>query len=234
MDDDKTEGMRPPFVAPLAPGTRLYNGRYVVLASAGSGGQGRVYTVQDAQFRQQGVEVVRAVKEMVPAGQQMQAKLPSLIEEAKLLVTLDHSGIPTIYDLFLEHGRVYIVPRYIEGDNLEEVLIKRTDRAEMLTEEDVGYWMIQLCDIVHFLHSLKPPVVFRDLKPSTVMLTPQGRIVLVDFGIARVLEDGWIAFHWRRHGHPWIRAPRAVSRQGRATLGYLRDGCNDALPAYRQ
>ncbi len=187
-DDDNTEQVRPPFVPPLAPGTRLGMGRYVVLEPAGSGGQGRVYKVLDAQLRAQGIDdVIRAVKEMVPAAPEMRDKFPSLLEEAKLLITLDHTGIPTMYDLFTEQGRLYIVLKYIEGDNLEEVLAKRSGK---LTEDVVGEWMMQLCDIVHFLHSRKPSVIFRDLKPSNVMLTPGGNIVLVDFGIARVLEEG--------------------------------------------
>ena len=124
-DDDNTEQVRPPFVPPLAPGTRLYNGRYVVLESAGSGGQGRVYKVLDAQLRDQGInDVIRAVKEMVPPVQQMPVTLPNLRDEAKLLFTLDHAGILTVYDLFTERDRVYIVLKYIEGNNLEEVLAK--------------------------------------------------------------------------------------------------------------
>jgi outer membrane protein assembly factor BamB len=107
--------------------------------------------------------------------------------EANILASLNHAAIPKIYDYFTEGIRSYLVLEYIEGEDLEALL---GDTEQMLAQERVVDWAIQICDVLSYLHSQDPPIVFRDMKPSNIMLRPPNHIVLIDFGIARVFEAG--------------------------------------------
>jgi serine/threonine protein kinase len=132
-----------------------------------------------------------AVKEMIsttPDPHVRRLAVQSFEREANLLVQLNHQGIPEIYDFFTESVRSYLVMEFVDGENLEEVL----DRTEgMLKTEQVLDWAIQVCDVLVYIHSQNPPIVFRDLKPANVMLRKQGgKIALIDFGIAKAFEFG--------------------------------------------
>ncbi len=162
----------------LAPGTTLQNGRYVIEEVIGQGGMGHVYRVMDTHLHKQ-----RALKEMIPQMGDPQAELINYRREAQMLLNQEHSGIPQIYDSFTEYRRAYIVLQYIPGENLERRLMTASG---FLPQETVGEWMLQLCHIVAHLHSQRPPIIFRDIKPNNIILTPNGRIVLVDFGIAKM------------------------------------------------
>ncbi|HEX6123414.1 MAG TPA: serine/threonine-protein kinase [Ktedonobacterales bacterium] len=171
----------------LAPGTLLQSGRYEVDSLVGKGGMGAVYLVRDMHFLGDR-PVLRALKEMRPRFSDLQANREAFIREANMLVTLKHTGIPAIHDSFIEPGlnRAYLVLDYVEGRDLQQVL----DQSDgMLMPEEVGGWILQLCDIVHYLHTRQPPVIFRDLKPSNVILTRDGEITLIDFGIAKIFES---------------------------------------------
>ncbi len=167
---------------PLAPGT-LMRGRYRVVSQIGKGGMGYVYLVQDENFD---ARPRRSMKEMIPRldDHQQQAHMVNFKREADVLETLRHPNIPRVYDSFTEFRRAYLVLDYIEGRDLEQVLDSM--KQGFLSPQIVGGWMIQLCSIVEYLHSHNPPIIFRDLKPSNVILTPDGRIILIDFGIAKV------------------------------------------------
>ncbi|HEX8994833.1 MAG TPA: serine/threonine-protein kinase, partial [Ktedonobacterales bacterium] len=161
----------------LKPGTTLQSGRYVVEEVVGQGGMGHVYRVMDTHLNKR-----RALKEMIPQMGSPEAELINYRREAEMLLTQEHPGIPQIYDWFIEYHRAYIVLQFIPGDNLEKQL---NSTPGFLTQEQVGGWMLQLCRIVGHLHSQTPPIIFRDIKPNNIILTPEGRIVLVDFGIAK-------------------------------------------------
>jgi outer membrane protein assembly factor BamB len=108
--------------------------------------------------------------------------------EANIYATLSHPAIPKIFDCFSEGNRSYLVLEFIEGQDLER-LLQRT--ASFLPEEQLISWAIQICDVLSYMHSHKPsPIIFRDLKPSNIMLNNQDRIVLIDFGIAKVFQTG--------------------------------------------
>jgi serine/threonine protein kinase len=166
---------------PLTPGT-LMRGRYRVVSQLGKGGTGYVYLVQDEHFDAQ---PLRSMKEMIPRldDHQQHLHMVNFKREADVLETLRHPNIPRVYDSFTEFRRAYLVLEYVEGEDLEQVL---TRAQGFLSPQVVGSWMIQLCTIVEYLHSHKPPIIFRDLKPSNVILTPDQRIILIDFGIAKV------------------------------------------------
>jgi outer membrane protein assembly factor BamB len=108
--------------------------------------------------------------------------------EANILATLRHPAIPRIYDFFTIGERSYLVMEYINGKDLDDVL---AETSTFFPEETVLGWAIELCDVLHYLHSHKPePIVFRDIKPSNIMISNQNQIVLVDFGIAKVFQSG--------------------------------------------
>lgn len=167
----------------LAPGTRLQNGRYTVISSLGGGGMGLVHKVRDLHFQ----DGIRALKEILPPLTPAVAAVDTATREAEILARLHHLGIPVIYDRFREFQRDYLVLQYIEGRDLELVLNQSNGPIE---PNVVVEWMLQLCDVLRYLHAQTPPIIFRDLKPSNVILTPEGRIVLIDFGIARSYDAG--------------------------------------------
>jgi len=170
----------------LAPGTVL-QGRYMVEGQLGIGGMSTVYCGRDLRFK----DVVRrcAIKEMyqqAPDSQTRLLRLKNFAREAGLLATLNHTAIPKVYDFFEEHGRAYLIIELIEGHDLDAALRVAGGPIE---EVRAARWAIQVCDVLEYIHNLQPePIIFRDLKPSNIMVTPQERIVLIDFGIARVFQ----------------------------------------------
>jgi serine/threonine protein kinase len=132
-----------------------------------------------------------AVKEMVisaPDPQMRALTIKSFEREASMLAMLDHPAIPDVSDYFTEGDRSYLVLELIRGKDLDEWLEEQTD---YLDQETAITWAIQVCDALYHLHSQKPqPIVFRDVKPSNIMLDHRRRIRLIDFGIAKVFEMG--------------------------------------------
>lgn len=120
-----------------------------------------------------------AVKEMADASGDP-ANDALFKSEAALLGTLKHPNLPRITDFFSENGKQYLVMDYVEGPTLEQVMRdRRLDVGETL---DIAR---QLTDVLQYLHGLEPPLIFRDLKPANIILTPAGTVKLIDFGIAR-------------------------------------------------
>lgn len=150
---------------------------------------GSVYRARDLHFPN--VVKLVAVKEMIntaPDEEVRQTIVQNFEREANLLATLNHPAIPRIYDYFSEDDRSYLVLEYIHGKDLEKV-IGETD--SFLPEEQVMTWALELCDVLSFLHDHKPdPIIFRDMKPSNVMIDSKGDVKLVDFGIARTFQVG--------------------------------------------
>jgi outer membrane protein assembly factor BamB len=166
----------------------LLQGRYQVIKVIGLGGMGAVYQARDTHFK--GANRLCALKEMiVTTGELEKYRLATQIfeREASILATLSHPSIPKIYDYFANENRNYLVLEFIQGMDLEHVL--RATRVP-LPAERVVEWAIQICDVLSYLHQHEPPIVFRDMKPSNIMVRANDRIVLVDFGIARIVNIG--------------------------------------------
>jgi predicted Ser/Thr protein kinase len=165
----------------------LLKGRYRLLVRLGAGGFGAVYRAEDTGL---GNRVV-AIKEMTQSG----LKVAELAEAAKafqreayLLAGLNHPNLPYIYDHFKEAGRWYLVMEFIEGQTLETLLARAP--AKRLPISDVLKIGLQLANVLDYLHTNQPPIIFRDLKPANVMLTATGQAYLIDFGIARIFKPG--------------------------------------------
>jgi outer membrane protein assembly factor BamB/predicted Ser/Thr protein kinase len=175
------------FDGALKPGTILL-GRYEVAAVMGGGGQGAVYQARDRNFP--AARRLVAVKEMhVTAADPSQraASIRTFQREANLLATLSHPAIPKVYEFFDQNDRAYIVMEYINGSDLEALLVK-TKRLPM---DKIIEWAIDLCDVLYYLHSYQPePIIFRDMKPANIMIDSLGKVRLIDFGIAKIFDSG--------------------------------------------
>jgi outer membrane protein assembly factor BamB/tRNA A-37 threonylcarbamoyl transferase component Bud32 len=182
-----TEIMPGSGTAPL-PRNTVLQGRYDVEEVLGVGGMSTVYKARDLRFT--AVARFCAVKEMPdtsPDPRTGQLRLANFEREASLLATLSHPGIPKIYDFFYSHGRVYLVLEFIDGRDLETQL---QARGVPMQEDEVVKYAVQICDVLEYLHGHQPqPIVFRDLKPSNIIVTSEGKLTLIDFGIAKVFQS---------------------------------------------
>jgi serine/threonine protein kinase len=166
---------------------RLLNKRYEILGVLGKGGMGRVYKVRD---RSEG-GTIRAAKELridtlqVPKVREALAQFQT---EARILTRLTHLNLPKVYDYFSEGSAYYIIMEYIRGRTLEQIVSSR--RGKPVDELLALSWALQICRAMHFLSVQKPrPIVFRDMKPSNIMIARDGRVKLIDFGIARFFKE---------------------------------------------
>jgi outer membrane protein assembly factor BamB len=174
--------------ATLPKGTVLQE-RYEIIRTVAIGGMGTVYQARDRRFTT--VARLCAVKEMInsaPDPHFRELAIKNFEREANIYATLSHPAIPKIFDCFSESNRSYLVLEFIEGQDLERLL---QHTVSFLPEEQLISWAIQICDVLSYMHSHKPsPIIFRDLKPSNIMLNRHDRIMLIDFGIAKVFQTG--------------------------------------------
>jgi eukaryotic-like serine/threonine-protein kinase len=171
------------------PHKAVLQNRYEVMRVIGVGGMGAVYQARDRRFSS--VTKLCAVKEMINTTtdpRMRQLTLDNFAREANILATLAHPSIPKIFDFFSEGERSYLVMEFIDGRDLEAIL---DATPGFLDERQVAEWAVQICDVLQYLHSQRPnPIVFRDLKPSNIMVNPRNWVMLVDFGIAKVFQIG--------------------------------------------
>jgi outer membrane protein assembly factor BamB/tRNA A-37 threonylcarbamoyl transferase component Bud32 len=171
----------------LQPGDMLQE-RYRIVGTLGVGGFSSVYQARDMRFPN--VTKLCAIKEMVISTSDPEIRkitIKSFEREASMLAMLDHPAIPDVSDYFTEEDRSYLVLELVRGKDLERWLEEQPDYVHQETALD---WTLQLCEALVHLHSQKPPIVFRDLKPSNIMLDQYNRIRLIDFGIAKLFEAG--------------------------------------------
>jgi len=202
----------------LEPGTLLLD-RYSIVHRVGGGGMGSVYQARDKRL----ADRLCAVKEMIEmfADQSQRAKaVEDFKREAEVLAQLDHPSIPTVFDYFIETGRYYLVMRWIGGGDLAEQM---RVRGGILDEAIVCKWAVQICDVLHYIHTQKPPIIYRDLKPANLMLDDKTeRVMLVDFGIARIVrptEKGVTAIGTMGYAPPELFAGKVEPRSDIYSLG---------------
>jgi len=158
----------------LEPNTRL-NNRYRVMEQLGRGGMGAVYRAHDDNL-----DVEVAVKENFFVSDESARQFQ---REAHLLFELRHPGLPRVIDHFVvEDQGQYLVMDFIEGDDADQML-KKNDGP--IDEQTVVRWGMQILEALKYLHARNPPVIHRDIKPSNIKITPSGRAMLVDFGLAK-------------------------------------------------
>lgn len=175
----------------LGAGTVLSGGRYKVEKPVAQGGMGAVYRAIDTRFNRP-----CAVKEMLDTFNTEEERSQSVewfSREATLLLDLNHPCIPRVRDFFVESGRHYLVMDFIEGRTLGQVLdeegnVVGSNNARGVTEARARTWTQQVCSVLAYLHRQSPPIIFRDLKPSNIMVTSDEEVKLIDFGIARTFQ----------------------------------------------
>jgi eukaryotic-like serine/threonine-protein kinase len=161
---------------PLASGT-LLNNRYRIVSILGQGGMGAVYRASDEHLH-----IPVAVKENLflteEYGRQFQ-------REATILAGLRHSNLPHVTDYFSQENHIqYLVMDFIEGEDLRQ----RMERLGSLPEREAMLIGISISEALAYLHSRRPPIVHRDIKPGNIKVTPDGQAVLVDFGLAKIMQ----------------------------------------------
>ncbi len=166
---------------PLPIGTVL-DGKFKIVQVLGEGGMGTVYKVE--LVGRPGY--YRAVKELLinlnTSAEERRSAIERFDKEIDLLFSLKHPHIPSFLLSFQERGNYYFVMEFVPGQSLDKMLEKNKGP---LNEEDVIKWMMQVCEALSYIHSFNPPIILRDLKPGNVMVTPNGDVQLIDFGIAR-------------------------------------------------
>jgi len=159
----------------LTIGTYLHT-RYRIDALLGQGGFGAVYRAWDTNLQKS-----CAVKENLDISETAQRQFT---REASILANINHANLPRVTDHFTLSGQgQYLVMDFVEG---EDLATRQAKFGPALPEEDVRIWLAQVCDALSYLHSQNPPIIHRDIKPANIRITPSGKVMLVDFGIAKV------------------------------------------------
>lgn len=156
--------------------------KYEILKEIGRGGMSIVYLAMDKHLNKQW-----AVKEIRKkgSGKNDEIVVNSLLAEANMMKKLDHPALPRIVDIIDNGITIYVVMDYIEGESLDKILNEYGAQPEDMV---IG-WAKQLCDALSYLHSQKPSIIYRDMKPANIMLKPEGNIKIIDFGIAREYKE---------------------------------------------
>lgn len=212
----------------------LIDGKYRILSKVGQGGMSVVYMAMNERANK-----TWAIKEIRKDGSQdFEVVKQGLIVETDMLKRLDHPHLPSIIDVIDGDGSFLIVMDFIEGKTLKSVL----DEYGAQPQESVIDWAKQLCDVLGYLHARKPAIIYRDMKPSNVMLKPDGDVVLFDFGTAREYKYG-NSEDTTCLGTRGYAAPEQYGGQGQtdartdiyclgATMYHLLTGHNPSQPPY--
>ena len=212
----------------------VIDGKYKILNVVGKGGMSVVYLAMNERANKQW-----AIKEVRKDGMQsLEVVKQNLVAETDLLKKLNHPHLPSIIDVIDCDDTFLIVMDYIEGNPLSKAL--ETSGAQ--NQDDVIEWAKQLCDVLGYLHSRKPPIIYRDMKPSNVMLKPDGNVMLIDFGTAREFKYSSVA-DTTCLGTQGYAAPEQFGGHGQtdartdiyclgATMYHLVTGHNPATPPY--
>ncbi len=213
----------------------IIDGKYEILREIGRGGMSVVYLAMDKRLNKQwAIKEFRKDKDDLSK----QIALKALLDEANLMKKLDHPTLPRIVDIIDNSQNVYVIMDYIEGESLNKVL----DAYGAQPQEAVIEWAKQISDVLDYLHTQSPPIIYRDMKPANIMLKPDGTVRLIDFGIAREYKEGK-AGDTEAIGTRGYAAPEQFGGQGQTdartdiyslgvTLYHLVTGKNPAEPPY--
>ncbi len=204
----------------LPAGTLLAD-RYKIVQRVGGGGMGAVYKATDRNLANR----IVAIKEMIEMFANPQARTKAIEDfkrESELLAGLEHPSIPTIYDYFfdLTRGRYYLVMKFIDGGDLATYHQSSGGKIDEMT---VSRWAFQICEVLDYIHSQNPPLIYRDMKPANLMLDSRSkRIMLVDFGIARFVaptQKGVTAVGTMGYAPPELFSGQVVTGSDLYSLG---------------
>ena len=197
----------------------VVDGKYKILNVIGKGGMSVVYLAMNERINKQW-----AIKEVMK-NDYRDFSLDK--KEIEMMKKLKHSHLPSIVDVIESESSLLIVMDYIEGQSLDDVFAEQGAQSE----ETVLEWAEQLCDVLNYLHTQDPPIIYRDMKPGNVMLKPDGSLMLIDFGAAR----GDKSERYNFAGDTRICGARAIPRRWakRYENRYLLSGGNAVSAFYR-
>src|SRR6266545_2553101 len=220
----------------LAP-NEFVRGRYLIVQQIGSGATGGVYEALDMETR-----LLIALKQIAGAGAVQASAGGSFEREVRALLVLRHPALPVVSDVFVEDDSMFLVMEFVPGDDLATLLARN---GGPFTTVQALRWADQLLDVLDYLHTRQPPSLHRDIKPQNLKLTPRGKIMLLDFGLAKA---GWSAAQEKQAGRARLSSlqflpPEQVAGAGAdarsdlfalaATLYYLLTGELPALAGRR-
>jgi serine/threonine protein kinase len=186
--------------------------RYVQRTLVGRGGMGSVYKAYDSRLRRWvALKVMHADLGLRPGF------IDRFIREAQVAAMLEHPNIVTVYDVEQLGDSIQMVMSWIEGEDLQHIL----ERENALPPERAARLLDQLASALDNAHLREHPVLHRDIKPSNIMITPNDRVVLTDFGIARLIGDVSLTLTGQIVGTPAYMAPELVQGEeadGRADV----------------
>lgn len=214
---------------------QVIDDKYEILKLVGRGGMSKVYLAMDKRLNKQWA--VKEIEKRAKDGND-EVVIQSAIAEANLIKQLDHPAIVRIVDIIDNGNVIYIIEDYIEGETLSTILEENGPQPQ----EAVIDWAKQICEALEYLHTRKPPIIYRDMKPGNVMLKPDGNIKVIDFGIAREYKDKSLA-DTVSLGTKGYAAPEQFGGQGQTdartdiyclgvTLYHLLTGQNPCEPPY--
>ncbi len=212
----------------------LVDGKYKILIKVGQGGMSVVYMAINEKANK-----TWAVKEVRKDGVlDFEAVKQGLVAETDILKKLSHPNLPSIIDVIDTGDSFIIIMDYIQGNALSKALAEYGAQPQNYVIE----WAKQLCDVLGYLHSRQPPIIYRDMKPANIMLKPDGNVALIDFGTAREFKEKNLA-DTTCLGTIGYAAPEQFGGMGQtdartdiyglgATLYHLVTGCNPSEPPY--
>lgn len=154
---------------------KVFSSRYLVVRQMTEGGMGAIYLANDLRLANR----ICVIKQNLERSRESWKQFKS---ETQILAKLSHPNLVQVFDYFEDEDNQYLVMEYISGENLEEIA-KSTQKP--FSEIQVLKWARTLCDVLKYLHTRTPPIFHLDIKPQNIKLQPDGRLVLMDFGIAR-------------------------------------------------
>lgn len=156
------------------------NNRYRLLKHIGRGGISEVYVAEDIKLNK-----MWAVKVCDKYSDRYHDYIYNVfVQEINMMRNLNHPAIPKIFDVIEDSRYLFVVMDYVEGNTLQKIIEMHGAQPQYIVVE----WVKQVCNILNYLHTLNPPHIYRDVKPANLMLTPNGYIRIIDFGIARTYK----------------------------------------------
>ena len=149
---------------------------------------GATYRAEDLRLKGRFCAIKEALPDPDASAEELRQSREQFYQEASILARLDHPNLPKVSDYFSESDRDYLAMDFVSGQDLKEMLANALREGHPLPERQVLAWADQLCDALHYMHTLDPPVLHRDIKPSNIKITPTGNVKLVDFGLVKVLS----------------------------------------------
>ena len=214
---------------------QIINNKYEILKLVGKGGMSKVYLAMDTNIHKPWAvkEIDKTVRD-----QNNEVIIQSAIAEANLIKELDHNAIVRIVDIIDEPDKIFIIEDFIDGETLNAIVLREGAQPQ----EKVIRWAIQICSALEYLHTRKPPIIYRDMKPANVMLKPEGNVKIIDFGIAREYKEHKTE-DTKCLGTKGYAAPEQFGGKGQTdartdvyclgvTLYYLVTGMNPSEPPY--